>query len=953
MARRKQNKKNRSRRANKNSRDGRKKDYGVPNTSGVFVQPRPMDGIIGSPPMEKPKKENKLTQLPPGRGKRFIEHISTFQTRLQSYWSKIYINSDEAYQQSKNNASAMRHDPVIMHPLRQRQLATALLEGHVLPENANDPIQKAVAEELQVMLNRTPYFTKLKLVWLEALWFGKYGTNMVYNFDVQERTGLDGKRKIDTVMRLRDWIPVHGDKIRHEHESGRIGIMTSRVGWLDQGLDRYQGGIRVSDESRVQMVPLSDAWRQAFVVHKHEVEDGNFYDGRSAGMIHGVGLRTRVYWPWWFKQKLLQWVMEFAERFALGIQLWYYEAGNPESEKQVRLSAEEFSNENIIIFPRPIGEEGQGAGYERIEPGMGGTQFFKELLDDYFGKQIKLMIIGQELTSDTASTGLGSGVAKEHRNTFQQIIRFDAQNLAETITNEYLQVLAEYNYPGISWKPRYEFVLEEIDSKRVMESIQMYLEMGGVVSDDEARSVAGLKKPEKGEKVLGQAPNMNGNGQNMVPNQAPPQPPEQIQEQIPRNGQNAVGSRDGMPSGDGQPLQGGRFGVNQPVSFSKIWEQNGHPSPILNQEARSQLLQAAYTRAESLGIRRHRIVDIVLVPSTEEVEVVVIVDPGKGNPGRYQKWITIGGHPGPEGQHEEGTKIQIGPQGKIEKGPKNLEGKDIDVVDKDVAGTEKDERIKSELELKKETQSEILKKKSEQIQTRINVPIDADDLIGDDKLDQMAEKEENVTVDDNSRRRQLDKYGNPDELKETLQQYTHGDFVLKGKRLKGFDSIVLNKKLRDNEQLSLEESQISERLDDAINIANGLPEGIKTYRGIEMDLEKSSQMVDYFQKLKDGKKEISFREYLSTSYNPMVADEFANRTGGLIAGIILEIKPKNGLLATGFSKHDESEIMMSRNSKFKVAKITDRVVYHTGDPEESESLIPSLAGRTVITLEEV
>ena len=73
----------------------------------------------------------------------------------------------------------------------------------------------------------------------------------------------------------------------------------------------------------------------------------------------------------------------------------------------------------------------------------------------------------------------------------------------------------------------------------------------------------------------------------------------------------------------------------------------------------------------------------------------------KGNPGRYQKWITIGGHPGPEGQHEEGTPVQIGPQGKIEKGPKGIKGKDIDVIDKDVTGTEQDERKEAKLPKKK------------------------------------------------------------------------------------------------------------------------------------------------------------------------------------------------------------------------------------------------------------
>jgi len=298
--------------------------------------------------------------------------------------------------------------------------------------------------------------------------------------------------------------------------------MTSRVGWMD-GASRYTGGIRVSDESRVQMVPLDDAWRKAFIIHKHEIEDGSFYDGRSAGMIHGVGLRTRVYWPWWFKQKINQWAMEFIERFALGIQIWYYEHGNPESEAQVRAAAEEFSSENVILFPRPIGTEKQGPGYERIEPGTGGIQFFFDLLDNYWGKMIRKMIIGQELTSETAPTGLGSEVAKVHKDTFTNIIRYDALNLEETLTHEYLKVLAEYNYPGIEWKPRLELIIKEPDPKPIMEAAKMVADMGGNISEEELMKIAGLTRPEEGEKTLGRSAMMPGQQPGMIP-QGGPQP---------------------------------------------------------------------------------------------------------------------------------------------------------------------------------------------------------------------------------------------------------------------------------------------------------------------------------------------------------------------------------------------------------------------------------------------
>jgi len=770
------------------------RDYGVPSTSGVFIQPRPMDGITGKPPGKDPRPEDHLYQVPPGRGKRFIEHISTFQTRLQSYWSKIYLNPDEAYRDSISNATAMRRDPVIMQPLRERQLATALLEHQVLPEDNKDPLQKKIAKELQQMITHTPFFTKYKLVLLEALWFGKYGINNVYDWEVKGRTRMDGKRVYDEAMILRDWIPVHGDKIRHEHESGRIGIMTSRVGWLTDNLDRYTGGIRVSDESRVQMVPLTNEWRKAFIVHKHEVEDGQFYDGQSAGMIHGVGLRTRVYWPWWFKQKLLQWIMEFAERFALGIQIWYYEHGNPESEKAVRDAAEKFSNENVILFPRPIGTEKQGPGYERIEPGLGGSQFFKDLLDDYWGKMIRKMIVGQVLTSDVAATGLGSNVAEQHRITFANIIKFDALNLGETMTLEYLQVLAEYNYPGMDWKPRLKLIVQEPDPKEIMEGAKMFVELGGQVSEDELREVSGFRKPEDGERTLGQSVPMPG----QIPGQMPP----------------------------GQEQPGNGRLAQQQFEFGK-----------------------------------------------------------KNSPVQYQQWVTVGGHPEGGKQHVGGTTIQIEESGKIAKGPKALEGKNISKVDKDVAGTKKDERRTRRFhgrEVARESlgiKQRVALKKSDWWKKVMN---------------KLSESQKDILHGYTSEK------GFDGFLDEEGDQITFGD---------------INRKLRQKEPMSDAEKEIVIRMQDAIN-EHELPEDTTVYRGVTIPDELLDQYIKHYEGSK-GKVQRG-ADFKSTSLDIEAAAEFAEgRTS-----IMFEIKPKHGIYVNPISEAPiEQEVILNRHTQFRVVDV--------------------------------
>ncbi len=65
-----------------------------------------------------------------------------------------------------------------------------------------------------------------------------------------------------------------------------------------------------------------------------------------------------------------------------------------------------------------------------------------------------------------------------------------------------------------------------------------------------------------------------------------------------------------------------------------------------------------------------------------------------GKPGNPEKfgWVTTGGHPEGGVQHKEGTPMYIEKGGNISKGPEAIKGKNIKSVDRDVAGTAKDQR---------------------------------------------------------------------------------------------------------------------------------------------------------------------------------------------------------------------------------------------------------------------
>lgn len=437
--------------------------------------------------------------VPPGYGGFPIPHSGTFSTRVNPQ-AKTWYNPDEAYRNNRTQQQAMRRDPVIMEPLRQRQLATALLEWSIHPEDSGDPKQKSVCDDLTRWFRRVPNFLKMRLCLLEAIWYGKYAVSIDYDWS-SDFTSLE----------LMRWRPLHGDKLRFEQETGRLGSfrrIDSRFG------DKTPIDWRYTEEAPAEI--FDDTDRKAIALHQHELEDGDYWDWCYAGAVDGIGLRTRVYWPWYYKQQGLQWLMDFLQRSGTGVKIWYFEKGNQADYQSVKQIAETYSNETVILAPHPIGEENPSPVLEFKEPGMGGASLIKEILHDYFGGQIKRMICGQTLTSEAGSTGLGGNVAEKHEKTFLNLIQFDSVNLAETITREILWVVCDYNYPGMDWRPRFDIAFQQQDPRELLEAAKIFQEMGGAVGENQVRDIIGLRAPESSDRILARVtqdvPGMAGDG---------------------------------------------------------------------------------------------------------------------------------------------------------------------------------------------------------------------------------------------------------------------------------------------------------------------------------------------------------------------------------------------------------------------------------------------------------
>ena len=597
---------------------------------------------------------------PPLHGREWLPHITSVAGRYGAA-SQSYPIADQAYRENFHHASIMRNDTAITEPLEARQRGVALLNWSIEPLiEKKCERSKALAEKLTKILQLTGFggqgsnFYRLRYALMDALWYGRHAT--IQNFDTAE---LEGKY----VSYIKNWSPRNGDKLvfRYDEGSGRhdpdqVGIRIGTGFDEDALFTDYAGNTRRKIEpTQYGLVYWLDGnERRTMAIHRHIIEDSDFFEPINAGMIHGIGIRHRIYYTWYMYQECLRLMLEYVERSALGVEVWHYPAHNKEAKERTEQAAMDRGSpgRNVLLVPVPEGEYSDLYRVEFMEPGTQGLAFLLELNDKYFGHKIKRYILGQTLSSEAEATGMGSGVADAHMATYADIVKADAINLEETLTNEIVRPLQLHNYPGTSGiYLQFKINTEADESEKKLEAMRSAYDMGAKIKTEDVMDIIGTSIPNEDEEYL-------------------------------QNPQLANGGMMGMLGGMGQPNTtstfAGGMGFDQQQPQSQPQNQQQESGESVNQYGHE---TERYTQ-ENFAAAFEQVITERFGKKTK---------PNKGQ-GEFE-WITIGGHEEGDKKHAGGTPVQIRKSdGQIVKGPDELIGADLDDLDKDKEGTKKDKR---------------------------------------------------------------------------------------------------------------------------------------------------------------------------------------------------------------------------------------------------------------------
>lgn len=437
---------------------------------------------------------------PPEFGLIKPDHIATMGGWMGSQ-ARTYPNEDEATRHSRANSEMMRRDGVIAECLGARERAVSLLPWHLQPEDDDDPRQKQLVADLTSILERTRRFTELRRNLMEAIWYGKSFVQLKY-WPAQ----VKGKwRKIVT-----DWEPRHPDKIVFRYSDGTPKYMAGQVGIRVSYQARNIRKEQVESTQYGLAYFLRDHERRVCIVHKHEIEDGVYEDVWTAGRIHGVGVRDRVYWLWYAAKEVEQKLLEYLDRTALGIEIWRYPSGNNQAEAAARSAATERigGGRSIVLVPVIPGEQAELFGVQHIEPGPAGAELLNDICQNFYGHRIKRIILGQTLTSEAEATGMGSGVADAHMATFGDIVKYDSVNLAETLTEDMVRIVKEENFPWArSVYVKLVISTGNQEMERDLGAAERAWNMGLKLRADDLYKMIGATRPDDEDDVL-QNPNI-------------------------------------------------------------------------------------------------------------------------------------------------------------------------------------------------------------------------------------------------------------------------------------------------------------------------------------------------------------------------------------------------------------------------------------------------------------
>jgi phage gp29-like protein len=233
-------------------------------------------------------------------------------------------------------------------------------------------------------------------------------------------------------------------------------------------------------------------WPFGWILHVHKAKSG--YIARSS-------LARILVWPYLFKNYSTRDLAEFLEIYGLPLRLGKYPIGAKKEDKATLLKAVAALGHNAAgIIPETMKVEFVEAVKATSDPFLAMT--------DWAERSESKAIVGQTLSAEAQSTGLGSGVAALQAEVRREFVNSDAKQVARTLTQQLLFPLLALNRGWMDPRrcPRWVFKIEETeDIATYSDALPKLVGVGMPIPVSWAQQRLGIPAPQDSEPVLAAA----------------------------------------------------------------------------------------------------------------------------------------------------------------------------------------------------------------------------------------------------------------------------------------------------------------------------------------------------------------------------------------------------------------------------------------------------------------
>jgi phage gp29-like protein len=279
-------------------------------------------------------------------------------------------------------------------------------------------------------------------------------------------------------------LEVEWSMVGREWSPSRIQHRPQRWFQLDRAT---RSEIRLRDGSTEGEALNAGGW----IVHVHRAR---------SGYLARAGLHRVLCWPYVFKNYAVRDLAEFLEIYGLPLRVGTYPPGASDAEKATLLSAV------VGIGHAAAGIIPEGMMLEFKEAAQGQSDPYQAMID-WCERSVSKAIVGQTLSAESKSTGLGSGVADLHGEVRRDITQSDARQLAQTLTRDLVFPLVALNGAGAAdprRTPKVVFDFEEAeDIKSYSDSLPALAKAGVRIPVKWVHEKLRIPEPEGDEPVLG------------------------------------------------------------------------------------------------------------------------------------------------------------------------------------------------------------------------------------------------------------------------------------------------------------------------------------------------------------------------------------------------------------------------------------------------------------------